>query len=563
MDLKKRDLYNPKNTLYPKQELESEDDDSWQVSYLDIITILLGFLIILLSISSLKDIESFSVSDLFSPKEDETEFIITPIERIKEQLEALLAQEIGAGQIEIFRELNDLRIIFRSDDLYQSGSAEIQDNSKELLNRVLTAFNLIEYNDFEIDVEGHTDNVPITTATYPSNWELSTARASNVVKYFNENGIEEERLKASGYASSRPVIEFDDLGNPVAASKNRNRRVVLRLFYSNPDQISSDNLSNSDLQQTNTESEIAANNNPDGEIGTGGPVSVLEENLPRNDTSFVSNNKDSVPANPEIAQKDLPASQLTPDADGCLYSTQIGEYESFARSIRAANRAESLTGYLFEIVYNNYLFSVRSSSAGSFSQALNQREEVKNGATFNVQPSVVKQCHTNETETPKKLGYIIQLGFFQNEQNAINFKRALAEEHNIDAKIKELSLHAYQVYAGTFNDRRNAQQKTKEFNKAELLSNVFIKYDPETVSNYSFEYQLIAGSYSSKTEASQVVQELQNKYQITSEVVTKENGNSYVITEKTTNRDLAQTRRDILLGTNLNLSPVIYLSEVN
>lgn len=90
----------------------------------------------------------------------------------------------------------------------------------------------LEYNDFNIDVEGHTDNTPIASLAYPSNWELSTARAANIVKYFNDMGIDARRLKASGYADSRPVIEYDSLGFPFAASKETNRRVVLRLYYS-------------------------------------------------------------------------------------------------------------------------------------------------------------------------------------------------------------------------------------------------------------------------------------------------------------------------------------------
>lgn len=248
---------NNDKSLFPDQEAEDEDDDSWQVSYLDIITILLGFLVILLSFSELNNGESFSVSELFKSSLNESEFITTPIEDIKIELESLLEPEIEQGQLEIFRELNDVKIRFKSDDLYTSGSAQLQDGATEILNRVLAAFKLISYTDFEIDVEGHTDNVPISSSSFDSNWELSTSRASNVVRYFNRMGISQERLKASGYADSRPLVEFDEEGNPYPANKDKNRRIVLRLFYSNPDQYAVNTIDSTITTEDQTDSLVS------------------------------------------------------------------------------------------------------------------------------------------------------------------------------------------------------------------------------------------------------------------------------------------------------------------
>ena len=103
----------------------------------------------------------------------------------------------------------------------------------------------LQYNDFNIDIEGHTDNTPIQSSIYPSNWELSTARAANIVKYFNDINSA-RRLKASGYADSRPVIDYDSLGYPFAASKETNRRVVLRLYYSSENLVNQENLEESE-----------------------------------------------------------------------------------------------------------------------------------------------------------------------------------------------------------------------------------------------------------------------------------------------------------------------------
>lgn len=223
------------NSLYPSnQDFDTEDDRSWQVSYLDVFTILIAFLFIFLSLSDFNEIEVSSISDLFDSSAEQTEFITTPVEEIKTQLQFLLAQEIQNNKVKIERELNDIRIRFSSDELYQSGSATLEQSARALLKNVLIAIKAIhENNDFKIDVEGHTDNTPITTKRYPSNWELSTARASNVVKYFSDMGIDDKNLKASGYADSRPrVPNQDSLGNPIPKNKDLNRRIVIRLYYS-------------------------------------------------------------------------------------------------------------------------------------------------------------------------------------------------------------------------------------------------------------------------------------------------------------------------------------------
>ncbi|MBO6537225.1 MAG: OmpA family protein [Balneolaceae bacterium] len=241
--MKKKKPIRIKYSLFPLPDEEADDDESWQVSYLDIITIVLGFLIILLSVSQITKSEFSSLSSIFGKLADETEFLTTPIGAIERELFGLLEPEIEAGNLEIIRDLNDLRIRFKSDDLYDPGRAQLDPDSEQLLNTVLIALQQVKYNDFLIDVEGHTDNTPISSVAYPSNWELSTARAANVVKYFNDAGIPANRLKASGYADSRPVIEYDSLGFPFAASKEKNRRVVLRLYYS------SDNLNEEILTQ--------------------------------------------------------------------------------------------------------------------------------------------------------------------------------------------------------------------------------------------------------------------------------------------------------------------------
>ncbi|MFY0698496.1 MAG: OmpA family protein [Balneola sp.] len=568
---------NTKNSLYPKQEIENEDDDSWQVSYLDIITILLGFLIILLSFSDLNDGEPFSVSELFKSSLNETEFITTPIENIKEELEGLLAPEIEQGKLEIFRELNDVRIRFKSDDLYSSGSATLESEASEILNRVLAAFRIISYNDFEIDVEGHTDNVPISSANFDSNWELSTSRASNIVKYFSEMGIAQERLKASGYADSRPLVEFDEQGNPYPASKDKNRRVVLRLFYSSPEQMAKADSVSTDKESSEPElGSIDESTKTEAEVPEESDAVNSSDDLARTDVQAESN-EDAIAEDTEEPPVQSSAPTITPTnpvskpeirnvntgnfENGCRYSVQAGGFESFFNSLAFSKETEQKTGYEFEIMYNNSMFSTRTASSTSFSETMALQSTIEEKLGGNQISGFVQQCYNNGKERPQALKYQIQLAFFQNEQGALSFKETLAQEYNIEAVVEEKSLQAYTVLTASINDISTALRRLEAIQNIEILKDAFIKYDPSTVSEYTFTYQIQLGSFSSKQEVDQLSERLRSEMNVQSSIRTFSNGRYYLLTRPYSDWDEINELYTILERDSSELSPVMYLNE--
>lgn len=573
---------NTKNSLYPKQEVENEDDDSWQVSYLDIITILLGFLIILLSFSDLNNGEPFSVSELFKSSVNETEFITTPIENIKEELENLLEPEIQQGKLEIFRELNDVRIRFKSDDLYSSGSAQLEDDASEILNRILAAFKLISYDDFEIDVEGHTDNVPISTSSFESNWELSTSRASNIVRYFKEKGISQERLKASGYADSRPLVEFDEQGNPYPASKDKNRRVVLRLFYSSPEQLSKAETDTIDAIQESTENELTVNTEISEPETPEDLSSVDNPNEPEvqneeNETEIASNGEAVVPTNevektpvlkpvattaPKTPSKQEANTEITGNFEnGCRYSVQAGSFESFNNSFNFSGEAEQKTGYQFEVLYNNSSFSSRTAGSRSLTQTLALQKTIKEELGEDQITALVQQCYDNGRERPQALRYQIQLAFFQTEQGAISFIETLSSEYDIEALIEQKSLQAYTVLTPSISNISSAKRRLETIKQIEILKDAFIKFDPSTVSDYTFSYQIQLGSFSSKQEVDQLAERLTSEINVQSSIRTFSNGDYYLLTRPYSNWDEVNEIYSVLESDSSELSPVLYLNE--
>ncbi|MGG4774593.1 flagellar motor protein [Alcaligenaceae bacterium 429] len=117
--------------------------------------------------------------------------------------------------------LNDQSVSFRinSEILFPSGQADLSLAGMGVLRKLSHVLN---QNIYPIAVEGHTDSIPMRSSRYPSNWELSGARAGSVVRYFEANGVAKDRLRAVGYADTRPIAD-----NASATGRASNRRVEL------------------------------------------------------------------------------------------------------------------------------------------------------------------------------------------------------------------------------------------------------------------------------------------------------------------------------------------------
>jgi chemotaxis protein MotB len=146
---------------------------------------------------------------------------------IKAELDAYAAKHGFAKSVTTSIEARGLVIKVLTDDLlFASGQATIEARADGLLGEIAQLLNVDETH--PISVEGNTDNVPIHSGQFPSNWQLSTARASIVVQFLIEHGVSPSRLTASGNAEQRPVDS-----NATAAGRARNRRVeiVMRRIY--------------------------------------------------------------------------------------------------------------------------------------------------------------------------------------------------------------------------------------------------------------------------------------------------------------------------------------------
>jgi chemotaxis protein MotB len=109
-------------------------------------------------------------------------------------------------------------IILSGEALFSSGSAALNSGALPNFDQMIQIFD--EYPEYTINIKGHTDNIPISTPAFPSNWELSAIRATTVLKYLVSKGIRPQRLTATGYGDILPLVP-----NTTDENRNKNRRV--------------------------------------------------------------------------------------------------------------------------------------------------------------------------------------------------------------------------------------------------------------------------------------------------------------------------------------------------
>lgn len=168
--------------------------------------------------------------ELSTAKEKE----VSDVKSTYENLVSELKKEIAKGDIKITQAMDKLSVNLVEKILFDSGKSEVKPGGKKVLKRVGDI--LKKVTEKEIRVEGHTDNVPIgprLQKKFPTNWELSTARATEVVRFLQDTtGVDAKLLSAVGYSKNRPVAS-----NDTAEGRTSNRRIEIVLLPLNIDRV--------------------------------------------------------------------------------------------------------------------------------------------------------------------------------------------------------------------------------------------------------------------------------------------------------------------------------------
>ncbi|MDA0653900.1 MAG: OmpA family protein [Proteobacteria bacterium] len=217
----------------PKEEEVSED---WLVTYADAITILMAFFVMMFSIIKPTSPElidalenSTAAGAIVSDIAGRNAAPPSPFQTLMQQMNAELQQQ-GVQTQEGQSSRRSQSFEFKAGEMFATGSATLLDAAIPILDRVAQNLMLLGIQSYKVDVEGHTDDDPISTQQFPSNWELSTARAAAVARFLISRGVEPDRITVVGYAETRPKVPNRDLdGNAIAENMTQNRRVVVRI----------------------------------------------------------------------------------------------------------------------------------------------------------------------------------------------------------------------------------------------------------------------------------------------------------------------------------------------
>ncbi len=214
----------------------TENVERWMVSYADFVTLLFCFFTAMYAISNVdaKKLDQFasSMKTAFNDGVEQKQFsviddvkVILPTsneteENVRDMLSTIIKESGGA--IDVKRDKRGIVIAVADKMLYTSGSASLKEEAMDFLDQL--AQPIIDYPN-PVRIEGHTDNIPISTEAFPSNWELSASRAINIAKYFvDKHGIDPGRITSIGYAEHKPLTSND---SPDGRAKNRRVDIVL------------------------------------------------------------------------------------------------------------------------------------------------------------------------------------------------------------------------------------------------------------------------------------------------------------------------------------------------
>lgn len=210
--------------------IEEDEDQDWLVTYADAITLLLAFFIMLVSFSKI-DLPTYEQVAAGIRNEIGKHDVETPTESMKKDVQDVVYAMQASDLVSVETDEKGVVIELQSGAFFSPGTAEIRADAVPFLVSLAEALDVPRYHDYLLEAEGHTDDVPINTKAFPTNWELSTARASVLVRFLVSQDFDSERLKASGYAHTKPKAPNRDAeGNPIAENQAKNRRVLVRIY---------------------------------------------------------------------------------------------------------------------------------------------------------------------------------------------------------------------------------------------------------------------------------------------------------------------------------------------
>ena len=236
-----------RDNTYNSTFITYDDEATWLLTYADLMTILLVFFVLLYTLAFFekekyknaveavkvqidKDANLIGLMELLEiPETMDTKITIEDITGMHSREKTLFDTiakfaRTNSQKQNISTRILDGKIIvsIKGKALFNSGSASLNSTAISIFNEIIQI--LDDYPEYNINIKGHTDDIPISTIVFPSNWELSAVRATTVLKYLISQGVSPKRLTATGYGNVMPLVPNDSANN---RAKNRRVEFVL------------------------------------------------------------------------------------------------------------------------------------------------------------------------------------------------------------------------------------------------------------------------------------------------------------------------------------------------
>jgi chemotaxis protein MotB len=212
------------------QKHNKEAAEDWLLSYADMITLIMAFFIILVSMSKI-DPNKYEEVQAGMAKDVGNREVTKPLQDLKSEL---LGQVAGAGvedSVDVGRDDKGIVLNLASGAMFKPGSAEVRAEIMPLMKEIAGTLANERFKNYQIEIQGHTDDTPVRTQQFPTNWDLSAARALATLKAMSDLGLSQSRMKIAALADTAPrVPNHSDSGKPYPENQAINRRVEIHVF---------------------------------------------------------------------------------------------------------------------------------------------------------------------------------------------------------------------------------------------------------------------------------------------------------------------------------------------
>lgn len=216
------------------QKQQCEELEDWILTYADAITLLMAFFVMMLTFAEF-DIPAYQeAAEAIKAQVGNREKEDSPVQTLKLDVEDVVYNMEADQVVTVSIDGRGVVIELASSAFYRSGTAQLRAQAIPVLKKIALTLSAPKYTEYVIEVEGHTDDDPIKTKVFPSNWELSSGRAAGVVRFLGTQGLDTGRMVASGYSDTRPKLaNRDDQGQRIRENQAANRRTVIRVYPMN------------------------------------------------------------------------------------------------------------------------------------------------------------------------------------------------------------------------------------------------------------------------------------------------------------------------------------------